>query len=192
MRVGEGTRPPVRGCSNPSEHIRAPARHRVATSLNNWLCSTKPRSIRESRSLFRQFGAMAPDLGPCLWPSSDQRRAHNSYYEPCPFYARNGMLHRFSFVNLSKGLAGLRARSLSQGKSSGRIAGAGRLKEVVAHKAFKGEGIQRSERERTKIGLTLTSLKSSAFVNLHLVINGPNECAKDHQGSRPDWCKNIL
>ena len=44
-----------------------------------------------------------------------------------------------------------------------------------------GEGIQRSERERTKIGLTLTSLKSSAFVNLHLVINGPNECAKDHQ-----------
>ena len=30
-------------------------------------------------------------------------------------------------------------------------------------------------------GLTLTSLKSSAFVNLRLVINGPNEFAKGHQ-----------
>ena len=37
-------------------------------------------------------------------------------------------------------LAGLRARSLSQRKSSGRIAGAGRLKKVVAHKALKGGG----------------------------------------------------
>src|SRR6266478_5953324 len=46
-------------------------------------------------------------------------------------------------------LAGLRARSLSQGKSSGRIAGAGRLKEVVARKALKGgEGIQRRERNQ--------------------------------------------
>jgi hypothetical protein len=34
---------------------------------------------------------------------------------------------------------------------------------------------------QTNIGLTLTSLKSSAFVNLHLVINDPNEFAKDHQ-----------
>ena len=55
------------------------------------------------------------------------------------------------------------------------------LEKVVARKALKGGGIQRSERERTKIGLTLTSLKSSAFVNLHFVINGPNEFAKDHQ-----------
>ena len=45
-------------------------------------------------------------------------------------------------------LAGSRARSLLQGKSSGRIAGAGRLKEVVARKALKGEGIQR-KREKS-------------------------------------------
>ena len=32
----------------------------------------------------------------------DTNRAHNSYYEPCPFYARKGMLHRFNFVNFSK------------------------------------------------------------------------------------------
>ncbi len=37
-------------------------------------------------------------------------------------------------------LAGLRARSLSQGKSSGPIAGAGRLREVVARKALNGGG----------------------------------------------------
>jgi hypothetical protein len=29
-------------------------------------------------------------------------RAHNCHYEPCPFYARKGMLQRFIFVNLWK------------------------------------------------------------------------------------------
>jgi hypothetical protein len=49
-------------------------------------------------------------------------------------------------------LAGLRARSLSQGKSSGRIAGVGRLKEVVARKALKGGGdSEKREAERNQI-----------------------------------------
>ncbi len=53
--------------------------------------------------------------------------------------------------------------------------GAGRLKELVARKALKGGGdLEKREAEKNQI-------KSSAFVNLHLVINGPNEFAKDHQ-----------
>jgi len=33
----------------------------------------------------------------------ERYRRHNWLYEPRTFYARKGMLHRFSFVNLSKG-----------------------------------------------------------------------------------------
>ena len=54
------------------------------------------------------------------------------------------------------------------------------MREVVARKALNGGG-DSEKRERAKIGLTLTSLKSSAFVNLHFVINAPNEFGKDHQ-----------
>ena len=65
---------------------------------------------------------------------------------------------------------GERAFSLN-GKGLAEFQGLRRLEEVVACKALRrGGGIQRSERERTKIDLTLTSLKSSTFVNLHLVI----------------------
>src|SRR5207253_2503829 len=38
-----------------------------------------------------------------------------------------------------------------------------------------------SQKGKARPSRRLTSLKSSAFVNLHLVINGPNEFAKDHQ-----------
>jgi hypothetical protein len=34
--------------------------------------------------------------------SIGRNRAHNCVYEPCPFYARKAMLHRFNFVNLSR------------------------------------------------------------------------------------------
>jgi hypothetical protein len=32
-----------------------------------------------------------------------ESRAHNCHYEPCHFYARKRMLHRFNFVNFSGG-----------------------------------------------------------------------------------------
>jgi hypothetical protein len=43
-------------------------------------------------------GAGAMPFGP-LWIAS---RAHNWYYEPCTFYAKIGMLHRFNFANFSR------------------------------------------------------------------------------------------
>jgi hypothetical protein len=76
----------------------------------------------------------------------------------------------------------MRALSLSKGEKLGPIAGAERLGEVVARKALRRAGdSEKRARERTNIGLTLTSLKAPTLVNLHLVINGPNEFAKDHQ-----------
>ena len=79
----------------------------------------------------------------------------------------------------------MRALSLSKGKSSGPIAGAERLGEVVARKALRraGDSEKRaSEREKGDQNWFNAYLcQSSSFVNLHLVINGPNEFAKDHQ-----------
>ena len=54
------------------------------------------------------------DSGGLLWNSGEQgalvlslalpveRRAHNCYYEPCPFYPRKAMLQRFILVNFSR------------------------------------------------------------------------------------------
>jgi hypothetical protein len=38
-------------------------------------------------------------------------RAHNCHYEPCPFYARKGMLQRFNFAVFSRG--DIKRRSVS-------------------------------------------------------------------------------
>jgi hypothetical protein len=78
-------------------------------------------------------------------------------------------------------LAGLRARSFAQGESSGPIAGAERLGEVVARKALRraGDSEKRAREDQNWFNSYLS--QSSTFVNLHLVINGPNEFAKDHQ-----------
>jgi hypothetical protein len=35
--------------------------------------------------------------------SLDRDRAHNCFYEPCLFYARKTMLHRFNFAIFSGG-----------------------------------------------------------------------------------------
>jgi hypothetical protein len=82
-----------------------------------------------------------------------------------------------------------RERVLSvKGKSSGRLAEAGRLGQDVARKALEqGGGFREaSERERERERedqnwFNAYLSQSSTFVNLHLVINGPNEFAKDHQ-----------
>jgi hypothetical protein len=62
------------------------------------------------------------------------------------------VLQRFIFANLSeRKLAGMRALSLSKGKSSGPIAGAERLGEVVARKALRRAGdSEKRERERER------------------------------------------
>jgi hypothetical protein len=91
------------------------------------------------------------------------------------------MLQRFIFALFSEGsYPGLRAISLCKRQKLGAES-RGTLGEVVARKALE-QGVQRKRAGRgSKFSLTLTSLKSSTFVNLHLVINGPNEFAKDHQ-----------
>jgi len=48
------------------------------------------------------------------------RRAHNCLYEPCIFYARKRMLHRFRFVNLSKGPPATNRKSLG-GQRGGEV-----------------------------------------------------------------------
>jgi hypothetical protein len=57
-----------------------------------------------------------------------------------------------------------------KGKVRFESQGPPRLREVVALKAL-SRAVDSEKRERgPKLGLTLTSLKSAAFVNLHLVI----------------------
>ena len=85
---------------------------------------------------------------------------------------------------------GVSVEGTSQAESSGDRPG---LREVVAVKALSGAGgFREGETEKnqnqplkrcSKVMFlrSRVSLKSCAFVNLHLVINGPNEFAKDHQ-----------
>ena len=73
-----------------------------------------------------------------MGPVQMDKNRHVTAFYFCTFFKRE--------------LAELRARSLSQGKSSGRIAGVGRLKEVVARKALKGGGdSEKREAERNQI-----------------------------------------
>jgi len=104
------------------------------------------------------------------------------------------MLHPFYFCSFfERDLAEVRGVSVegtSQAESSGDRPG---LREVVAVKALqRGGGFRDGETEKNQNQLlkrcskvmflrSRVSLKSCAFVNLHLVINGPNEFAKDHQ-----------
>ena len=61
-----------------------------------WRCSTNPRSIREGDSGQRHLIRALP------LALSRSSRAHNCFYEPCPFTLRKAMLHRFNFVNFWK------------------------------------------------------------------------------------------
>ena len=74
-------------------------------------------------------------LGNRCGPSSKTpNRAHNCYYEPCSFYARKAMLHRFNFVNFS-GLQISRSASVSDTFAT-RNAGQESLEELVKTQAL--------------------------------------------------------
>ena len=89
-----------------------------------------------------------PIIGIMSPVKSPQKRNVTAFYF-CKFFERE--------------LAGLRARSFSQGKSSCRIAAAGRLKKSLRARRLRGKGIQRTERERS-IGDCMQNRKRSGLV----------------------------
>jgi hypothetical protein len=75
----------------------------------------------------------------------------------------------------------MRSFRFHKAKSQAESRGSDAWEKSLRSRRLGGGDSENGESDRTKIGLTLISLKSFAFVNLHVVINGLNEFAKDHQ-----------
>jgi hypothetical protein len=137
------------------------------------------------------FDFAEPDLSAILWHVPSFLRAHTGPIIPIMSPALltpekecyTVLILQIFREGFSRGEKGFR---LKERAKRNPVAAGPAYEKSLRSRRLAERGIQRSERERTKIGLTLTSLKSSTFVNLHLVIKGPNEFAKDHQTQRID------